>query len=188
MVVRITRVRGSQAVDDQIVPQTTTRVADGDLYTGETQVADAGRPGVIRLVYTLVYADNKLVSRTLASRTQTQAMQPEVVQVGTKARPTYTVDSDGLDWSALADCESGGNPGSVSSDGLYFGLYQFSIRHLGRRRGQRAAERRQRLRADLPRPARISARRPWRVAGLRPVPLERPLRQVLRPDLPDLPG
>jgi hypothetical protein len=54
-------------------------------------------------------------------------MHPEVVQVGTKARPTYTVDSDGLDWSALADCESGGNPGSVSGDGQYYGLYQFSL-------------------------------------------------------------
>jgi uncharacterized protein YabE (DUF348 family) len=127
MVVRITRVRGAQAIDDQIVPQTTTRVADADLYSGETQVADAGQPGVIRLVYALTYADNRLISRRLTSRTQTQAMHPEVVQVGTKARPTYTVDSDGLDWSALADCESGGNPGSVSGDGQYYGLYQFSL-------------------------------------------------------------
>ena len=30
-------------------------------------------------------------------------------------------------WGALAACESGGNPVAVSSNGLYYGLYQFSL-------------------------------------------------------------
>ncbi len=30
-------------------------------------------------------------------------------------------------WAALAQCESGGNPSIVSSNGLYHGLYQFSV-------------------------------------------------------------
>ena len=30
-------------------------------------------------------------------------------------------------WPALAQCESGGNPRIVSSNGLYHGLYQFSV-------------------------------------------------------------
>ena len=30
-------------------------------------------------------------------------------------------------WDKLAQCESGGNPSIVSSDGLYHGLYQFSV-------------------------------------------------------------
>jgi resuscitation-promoting factor RpfB len=32
-----------------------------------------------------------------------------------------------LNWAALAKCESGGNPGAVSPNGLYYGLYQFSV-------------------------------------------------------------
>jgi soluble lytic murein transglycosylase-like protein len=32
---------------------------------------------------------------------------------------------DGLDWAALARCESGGNPRAVNPAG-YYGLYQFS--------------------------------------------------------------
>ncbi|MFC5381864.1 ubiquitin-like domain-containing protein [Aquipuribacter nitratireducens] len=32
---------------------------------------------------------------------------------------------DSLNWAALAQCESGGNPSIVSSNGLYHGLYQF---------------------------------------------------------------
>ena len=31
----------------------------------------------------------------------------------------------GLNWAALARCESGGNPRAVSPSGRYFGLYQF---------------------------------------------------------------
>ncbi len=30
-------------------------------------------------------------------------------------------------WAALARCESGGNPTAVSRNGLYYGLYQFSL-------------------------------------------------------------
>ena len=30
-------------------------------------------------------------------------------------------------WAALAQCESGGNPTAVSANGLYYGLYQFSL-------------------------------------------------------------
>ena len=37
-----------------------------------------------------------------------------------------TGGADGLNWAALAQCESGGNPRIVSSNGLYHGLYQFS--------------------------------------------------------------
>ena len=32
----------------------------------------------------------------------------------------------GLNWSALAGCESGGNPQAVNAAG-YYGLYQFSL-------------------------------------------------------------
>jgi hypothetical protein len=35
---------------------------------------------------------------------------------------------DSLNWAALAQCESGGNPSIVSSNGLYHGLYQFDAR------------------------------------------------------------
>lgn len=38
-----------------------------------------------------------------------------------------TTTDDGLNWEALAACESGGNPTIVSSNGLWYGLYQFTI-------------------------------------------------------------
>ena len=41
--------------------------------------------------------------------------------------PAVSGDVDSLNWAALAACESGGNPTIVSSNGLYYGLYQFSL-------------------------------------------------------------
>lgn len=40
---------------------------------------------------------------------------------------TPAPSSGGHNWSALAQCESGGNPGAVSPGGMYHGLYQFSV-------------------------------------------------------------
>ena len=35
--------------------------------------------------------------------------------------------ADSLNWAALAACEAGGRTNAVSSNGLYYGLYQFSV-------------------------------------------------------------
>ena len=48
--------------------------------------------------------------------------RPRRVLVG---REAYSVPgTDGLNWGALANCESGGNPRAVNPAG-YYGLYQF---------------------------------------------------------------
>ena len=59
----------------------------------------------------------------------------QVVAVGTKTRPTTPTTpttptggnkpaADGLNWAALAECESGGDPTTNTGNGFY-GLYQF---------------------------------------------------------------
>ena len=40
---------------------------------------------------------------------------------------TSTGSAGGLNWAALAQCESGGNPRATNATGKYRGLYQFSI-------------------------------------------------------------
>ena len=104
-----------------------------------------------------------------------------VVQVGTKAKPVAPAPSpksgggggggsvgggvDGLNWAALAKCESGGNPRAVNPAG-YYGLYQFSLAHLALRRRQRQPDQRVAGGAALPRQAALQARR-RRAVGLR---------------------
>ncbi|NHC13773.1 transglycosylase SLT domain-containing protein [Motilibacter sp. E257] len=73
---------------------------------------------------------------------------------------------DGLNWSALARCESGGNPRAVNPAG-YYGLYQFSV---GTWRGvggsglpHRASAQEQTYRAQLL--YKRSGSRPWPHCG-----------------------
>jgi soluble lytic murein transglycosylase-like protein len=73
----------------------------------------------------------------------------------------------GLDWAALARCESGGNPRAVSPSGRYLGLYQFDLptwRSVGGRGlPTQASSAEQTLRAQL-----LYARRgaqPWPTCG-----------------------
>jgi hypothetical protein len=40
---------------------------------------------------------------------------------------TATAAAGAARWSALAECESGGNPRARSADGRYFGAFQFSV-------------------------------------------------------------
>jgi hypothetical protein len=84
-------------------------------------------------VYEVVRADGKKTGQKLVSTTLVTAPVAQVVEVGTKKKPAATSGgggsvpgADGLNWAALAKCESGGNPRAVNPAG-YYGLYQFSL-------------------------------------------------------------
>lgn len=55
-------------------------------------------------------------------------VRPVVYRASRRApRPRPVAVPTGGIWAALARCESGGNPRSVSSSGTYFGAFQFSL-------------------------------------------------------------
>jgi hypothetical protein len=83
-------------------------------------------------------------SRAVVSEQRTAEPVTQVVAIGTKApapapaparaaapapaaAPVSVGSAGGLNWGALANCESGGNPRAVSPGGTYRGLYQFSM-------------------------------------------------------------
>lgn len=112
----------------------------------------AGVEGQQSTVYSVTTVDGVEESRTLVSDTVAVAPVTEVKVQGTKARPKVVAPKapvasapaasapaasgeaaaapavvTGDVWSKLAQCESGGNPSVVSKNGLYHGLYQFSV-------------------------------------------------------------
>lgn len=107
---------------------TQTRKTDS-LYSGQKRTVQAGVAGERTVVSRVTTVDGTEESRTTLSDTVTKAPVDAIVEVGTKARPAPAVTSavGGDVWAALARCESGGNPTAVSSNGLYYGLYQFSV-------------------------------------------------------------
>ena len=130
MVVSITRVAAKQETTSRIVAAGVERVADATLYVGSTHTVARGVDGVLTSVYAVTYLNGQPADRVLTGQVMTTQPKNAVVAYGTKPRPvapTPTLAPDGLNWAALANCESGGNPRSVSANGKYRGMYQFSL-------------------------------------------------------------
>lgn len=127
LVLSITRVDGGHSSVDVAIPYATERRPDSSMYQGQTDVVQDGRVGVLHRNYKLTYVNHKLAKRILTSQRVTAKPVTRIVHYGTKVRPNSVPGADGLNWAALARCESGGNPRAVSSGGTYRGLYQFTL-------------------------------------------------------------
>ena len=140
LVIRAVRIRTDRTQEPVRVPFATQRREDAALLTGTTRTTTEGRAGVSRRAVVTTYADGVLERRTVGATTVVSAPVARVVTVGTKPKPavrqqsqtasgprTSTGSAGGLNWAALAQCESGGNPRATNATGKYRGLYQFSI-------------------------------------------------------------
>lgn len=139
LTVTVQRVVAQEQVTLTEVPFERVTEPTAELFTGESRTAVAGAVGERATVHRVVTVDGVEESRMLLSDGVTRLPVTEVVQEGTKERPvvrrtpvasapaTGGAVPTGDVWAALAQCESGGNPTIVSSNGLYHGLYQFSV-------------------------------------------------------------
>jgi len=136
LTVTIVRVAGRQDQVQISVPFGTQQRNDPNLLVGTTQVVQDGQPGLIVETYTVTTKDGVDVARVLASRVQIVAPVDKVIAIGTKPKPkpkpvvvavSGIPSSGGLNWAALAQCESGGNPRAYNPSGPYYGLYQFTL-------------------------------------------------------------
>jgi uncharacterized protein YabE (DUF348 family) len=145
----VNRIATQDVTTTQEVAFASTTQQDASRYTDQKRTLTAGVPGVRTIVERVTTIDGVESGRVTLSDAVTQAPVDEVLSVGTKARPVVVVpkkpaasapapassgtpvtaggDADSLNWAALARCESGGNPASVSGSGKYYGLYQFSL-------------------------------------------------------------
>ena len=125
-------------------PFTSSTVNDPNRLTGTRTVTTAGAAGVRTVVDQVTTVDGVETARVNVSNEVTTAPVAEVVAIGTKPKPVVaaprspasapatapaaaSATAGSLNWAALAQCESGGRANAVSSNGLYYGLYQFSV-------------------------------------------------------------
>ena len=127
-VVQVIRVSVRARAVDRAVPYATVERPDASLKVGTSMVVQEGRAGLDRLRYRVVRHDGEAVWTRYVGTVHVRAATDRIIAVGAKpADPGPRPDADGLNWSALANCESGGNPHARSGNGVYFGLYQFSL-------------------------------------------------------------
>ncbi|GAB2598407.1 hypothetical protein GCM10027168_34250 [Streptomyces capparidis] len=125
LAVEVTRIRGAALTRDEPVPFPVVRRRDPGLFRGAETVVVRGEEGLRRVTY---------ASRTPGGRPVRVAEQvlrapvTQVVAVGTRPLPASVADTAGLNWSALAACETGGRADLVDPSGTYGGLYQLTAR------------------------------------------------------------
>ncbi|MBW8801583.1 MAG: DUF348 domain-containing protein, partial [Streptomyces sp.] len=127
MVVRITRIFGREVAEDSPIGFHVVRRPTSSLYVGQSRVVRPGRIGVLHRTFKLKFVNGRLAAKRQFSHRVTATPVDKIVAYGTKPRPRSVEGADGLNWAALANCESGGNPRAVSSGGTYRGLYQFTL-------------------------------------------------------------
>ncbi|MEW2136756.1 ubiquitin-like domain-containing protein [Streptomyces sp. NPDC005409] len=126
--VTVLRITGTREVREERIPYATERVEDPGLFAGTEVVERAGRPGARRVTYSLRTVNGvRQKPRPVADEVVREPVT-QLVKVGTKPLPSSVAGADGLNWSALAQCESGGRPAATDPSGTYGGLYQFDVR------------------------------------------------------------
>lgn len=126
--VTVLRITGTREVREERIPYVTEKVEDSTLFAGTEVVERAGRPGARRVTYSLRTVNGvRQKPRPIADEVVREPVT-QLVKVGTKALPSSVSGADGLNWAALAQCESGGRPAATDASGTYGGLYQFDVR------------------------------------------------------------
>ncbi|HEX2902144.1 MAG TPA: transglycosylase family protein [Jatrophihabitans sp.] len=136
-VIRISRFKYVTVTKTEAIPYTTVTQDDPSQYVGTNSVVTPGQPGSKSVTYQLVYIDGTLSGRiVMASKTLSQPTT-QVQKNGTKQQPapppaassgggntgaTPPASTSGLNWDAVAQCESGGNWAINTGNGFYGGL------------------------------------------------------------------
>ncbi|HET8617004.1 MAG TPA: ubiquitin-like domain-containing protein [Actinomycetales bacterium] len=132
MTVRLDRVEQLRVAKSVDVGFSTTKKKTSSLDKGETKVDRKGAEGRARVIYLVTVVNGEPIGQETLQRDVTRDPVTQVVLVGTREPAATTTSAslpsggDGLNWAALAQCESGGNPRAVNPAG-YYGLYQFSL-------------------------------------------------------------
>jgi resuscitation-promoting factor RpfB len=127
MRLQVFRVLVSEVQGAAAIPHERVETPDPNAFEGDDTVTVPGVDGEQVSTFRVTVVDGVETSRETLSTTVTREPVTEQVTVGTKERPANSPTADGLNWAALANCESGGRATVVSSNGLYHGLYQFSV-------------------------------------------------------------
>ncbi|MCW2683234.1 MAG: Transglycosylase domain protein [Blastococcus sp.] len=127
MRLQVFRVQVSETAQTTAIARERVETPDPDAYEGDERVIEAGVDGEQVTTFRVTVVDGVQTAKDVLTTTVTRAPVPTQVAVGTKVRPTIAPSADGLNWAALARCESGGRANVVSANGKYHGLYQFSV-------------------------------------------------------------
>jgi uncharacterized protein YabE (DUF348 family) len=121
MTVRIDRITIKQVTRREIIDFRTITRHTSALYSDQSRLVRAGHEGRELVTYRIVFVNGKRVKSSVVHRDVVLAPTAKIERVGTKQRPQPPVNN-GLNWYAVAQCESGGNWHINTGNGFYGGL------------------------------------------------------------------
>jgi len=124
MKIVLQRVGTKQVTVTESVDFAVRKQYDSSMYSDQSNVIRSGQEGSARVTYAVTYVDGKQAARHQVNRVVLSEPVDEIEKVGTKERPAPAPVSSGsgLDWDAVAQCESGGNWHINTGNGFYGGL------------------------------------------------------------------
>lgn len=122
LAIRVTRISEVRSVRQVKIPYSVKRILDRKLLVGKRIIKSRGVSGLAEVHFVKTLADGKVVKTRIISDVTLKQAHAGLVIVGTRPR---TIDE--LNWSAVAFCESRGNPRSSNSANGYYGMFQFSL-------------------------------------------------------------
>ncbi|MEO8106420.1 MAG: ubiquitin-like domain-containing protein [Actinomycetes bacterium] len=124
----VTRVAQREVKKGFAIDYSVIRRADSSRYEGYEKVIQRGIDGRRVVITRVTRHDGVPVRERKIDRRVVSTPVRQIVVYGTKVRPysAPATGAEGLNWGALAACESGGNPRAVNAAG-YYGLYQFAL-------------------------------------------------------------
>ena len=126
MKIVVKRVTIKRVTEHRSIPFNVIKHNDPSMYSGNSSVVRSGAEGARRVVFTVIYVDGKVAGRKQVSSAVVRRPRTEIERVGTKHRPVVhraaPPASSGLNWDAVAQCESGGDWSIDTGNGFYGGL------------------------------------------------------------------
>jgi resuscitation-promoting factor RpfB len=126
------RVTRKYVTQHESIGYSTTKQQDSSMYEDQSTVVRDGKSGIASVRYSMIYIDGRPVHKTRVSTKTLTASVSKIEKVGTKARPappssggggaSPPANTSGLNWDAVAACESGGNWHINTGNGFYGGL------------------------------------------------------------------
>jgi uncharacterized protein YabE (DUF348 family) len=89
--VTLTRVQHRAVISNQSIPYPVKSVDDASMVKGNTKIVTAGRAGLSRVAYAIIFVDGKRVGTTKVDRTVLRQPRTQVQKVGTKQPPAPKV-------------------------------------------------------------------------------------------------
>nr|WP_229833930.1 resuscitation-promoting factor [Streptomyces xantholiticus] len=123
--VAVLRISGGRKVREEPVDFAVVRTRDPASFAGTEAVVQQGEPGVRRVTYAVRTVNGVRKEPRRIDEERVREPVTRQVRTGTRQPPSSVRGVDGLDWEALAACESGGRPDAVDPSGNHGGLYQF---------------------------------------------------------------